>query len=63
MPDDICRNPWRKAKHQQELLKDYFNHHRASAGQDRSEMEATLGTEEADVSPFQNYSIIPITFI
>ena len=34
VPDDNYRNHSREAKHQQDLLKDYFNHHGALAGQE-----------------------------
>ena len=34
MPDDNYRNPSREAKHQRDLLKDYFNHVGALAGQE-----------------------------
>ena len=34
VPNVTCRNPSREAKHQQELLKDYFNHVRALTGQE-----------------------------
>ena len=34
VPDDNYRNPLREAKHQQDLLKDYFNHLGALAGQE-----------------------------
>ena len=34
VPDDNYRNPLREAKHQQDLLKDYFSHMRALAGQE-----------------------------
>ena len=49
VPDDNYRNPSREAKHQQDLVKKYFNHVGALAGQGAgSEMGVTLGTEEAD---------------
>ena len=32
--DEKCRNPSRVAKHQRDLLKDYFNHEGALPGQD-----------------------------
>ena len=32
--DENVRNPSREAKHQQDLLKDYFNTHGALAGQE-----------------------------
>ena len=34
VPNDYCRNPLREAKHQQELLKDYFSHVGALAEQE-----------------------------
>ena len=34
VPDDNYRNPLREAKHQRDLLKDYFNHVGALAGQE-----------------------------
>ena len=34
MIDDNYRNPLREAKHQQDLLKDYFNHIGTLAGQE-----------------------------
>ena len=34
MPDENYRNPLREAKHQLEVLKDYFNHIGALAGQE-----------------------------
>ena len=34
VPDESHRNPLREAKHQQDLLKDYFNHIGALAGQE-----------------------------
>ena len=34
VPNENYRNPLREAKHQQELLKDYFNHMGALAGQE-----------------------------
>ena len=34
MPDENYRNPLREAKHQKDLLKDYFNHVGALAGQE-----------------------------
>ena len=34
VPDEKYRNPLREAKHQRELLKDYFNHMGALAGQE-----------------------------
>ena len=34
MPNDNYRNPWTEAEHQQELLKDYFNHVGALVGQE-----------------------------
>ena len=35
VPDENYRNPLREARHQRDLLKDYFNYLSASAGQDR----------------------------
>ena len=35
VPADNYRSPSKEAKHQQELLKDYFNHVVALVGQDR----------------------------
>ena len=34
MPNENYRNPLKEAKHQRELLKDYFNHMGALAGQE-----------------------------
>ena len=34
VPNENYRNPLREAKHQRELLKDYFNHAGALAGQE-----------------------------
>ena len=34
VPDDNYRNPLKEAKHQQDLLKNYFNHVGALAGQE-----------------------------
>ena len=34
MPNENYRNPLRQAKHQQELLKDYFNHIGTLTGQE-----------------------------
>ena len=33
VPNDIYRNPLKEAKYKQDLLKDYFSHIGASAGQ------------------------------
>ena len=43
--NENCRNPLREAKHQQEVLKDYFNHVSTN----------NLGQKPAPISPFQDY--------
>ena len=60
MPDENYRNPAREAKHQRDLLKDYFNHVGALAGRRTgSEMcqPNTLGSEEAGI--YQSFSGLP----
>ena len=59
--DDNYRIPFREAKHQRDLLKDYFNHLGTFAGLGSEIYQATiLGTEDAgiyqSVSGLPNYS-------
>ena len=68
MPDDNYSNPSREAKHQPDLKTDYFNHLGALAWQEDLDMrcfnQLPWGQEKlAHISPFQDYPIIPNTFI
>ena len=64
VPNENYRNPSSEAKHQQELLKDYFNYMGALAGQDlRCVNGPPWGQKLASISPFQDLPIIPRTFI
>ena len=60
MLSENYRNPSREAKHQQKLLKDYFNHVGDigwAGGQDvRCVSQQPWGQKLASISPFQDYS-------
>ena len=61
MAGDNYRNTLMEAKHQRDLMKDYFNHVGAlvgAEGQDQPRGHKKL----ASISPFQDYPIIPINF-
>ena len=57
--DENCWNPSRKAKQQRDLLKNFFNHVGALAGQEdlRCEKYSTLETE--GVCIYQSFSGLP----
>ena len=58
VPGENHRNPSGEAKHKRDILKDYFIHIFALAGQGlRCEEELHLGTEEADF--YQSFSGLP----
>ena len=49
------RNPSREAKHQRDLLKDYFNHMGALAGQKDRGQKTEGENMLSSISPFQDY--------
>ena len=74
MPSENNRNPSSEAKHQRELLKDYFSHVGALAGQEDRILDVSTNNPGGrswhlsvllgiTISPFQDYPIIPRTFI
>ena len=64
MPDKNCRNPSREAKNQWDLLKDNFDHWLGKrTGQRCEEVLPCIQKKLASISHFQDYRIIPRTFI
>ena len=73
VPNEKYRNPSRQAKHQRQLLKDYFNHvggmgwtglQDLRCGNQQSWGQKHLSVlSRTTVSPFQDYPIIPRIFI
>ena len=67
VPYENYRNPSMEAKHQQELLKDYFNHVEVLAGQENRISDVSTNNPGVRswhlISRFQDYPIIPRTFI
>ena len=56
VPDDNYWNPSRKARHQRDLMKDYFNHLGALAGSYPGRWELPWGQKKlASISPSQDY--------